>query len=75
MSKHITFEERWVQVSDGLLRSIIKPDGIILGMSKAMTVDEVEQWIKGQEENIDSIKDDIRVAKESIKLYKEKFSK
>lgn len=73
MSKHIKFEKKYVQVSDGLMRATVKQDGIILVYGYVMTVEQVKEWIKGQEEEIEQKKDDIRVAEASIELFKKEF--
>lgn len=73
MAKNIKFEKRFIQVADGLLRVVVKEDGIILGMGKVMNTTQVKEWIKNQEEEIEETKDNIRVAEAAIELFTREF--
>lgn len=74
MSKHIKFEKRYIQISDGLMKATVKQDGIMLGCDGSMSVEQVKDWIKRQEEQIEEKKDDIRVAEAAIDLFTKEFS-
>jgi hypothetical protein len=74
MSKQIKFEKRYIQISDGFMRVTVKQDGIMLGCDGSMSVEQVKDWIKRQEEQIEEKKDDIRVAEAAIDLFTKEFS-
>lgn len=74
MSKQIKFEKRYIQISDGFMRVTVKQDGIVLGCGGSMSVEQVKDWIKRQEEQIEEKKDDIRVAEAAIDLFTKEFS-
>lgn len=71
--KHIKFEKMYRQTNPALMMTTVKESGIILGHSKIMSIQEVEDWIKHQKEVIESTAEDIKVAEACIKLFNEKY--
>lgn len=61
------------QTNPSLMMATVKESGIILGHSKIMSIQEVEDWIKHQTETIESVAQDIEVAEACIKLFNEKY--